>query len=161
MHRDVTFTKERLDQAIINQSWGKVFGIQGVEVMSTRRSDHLPLLLTSKTERNNKDKKSNVFRFESKWSCMEGSNQVIKQAWYNHNWELDNLKNLQKRLNNYRVKITIWSTKHRRYVNKEIEEKTTQLREIQRREGPRESELIRQLDKELDLLLELEDQKWK
>lgn len=63
------------------------------------------------------------------------------------------MDNLQKRHHHYKAKITRWSAKHRRDANIEIEEKATLLREIQQREGPGDSELIRQLDKELDMLL--------
>lgn len=45
--------------------------------------------------------------------------------------------------------------------NQEIEEKTILLKEIQRREEPRDGVIIRQLDKEFANLLELEDIKWK
>lgn len=92
---------------------------------------------------------------------MERSSQVIKQAWHQCNWGLDNLETLQRRLYHCRVEITKWSAKHRRDVHKEIEEKEARLREIQLKEGPGDSELINHLDKELDKLLELKDQKWR
>lgn len=71
------------------------------------------------------------------------------------------MENLYKRLKYCSVELGRWSAKHRKDANKEIEEKTTLLKEIQQREGPRDGVMIRQLDKEIAELLELDNIKWK
>lgn len=46
-HKDVTFTKKRLDRVLANQRWWGKFRFRGVEVLSSRRSDHHPILLST------------------------------------------------------------------------------------------------------------------
>lgn len=45
-HEDETFTKERLDRAVVNSAWKEIFKEGWVEVLVDRSSDHRPLLLT-------------------------------------------------------------------------------------------------------------------
>lgn len=53
-----------------------------------------------------------------------------------------------------------WNAKSNRESNKALEEKTNLLRHLQQEEGTNETEAIKKLDKEVNVLLEQEDTKW-
>jgi exonuclease III len=46
---DETYTQERLDRAVANSGWCDMYKSAGIEVMATKASDHLPLLVTFNT----------------------------------------------------------------------------------------------------------------
>lgn len=57
-HSNATFTKERLDRVLANNIWKKLFKSYGVESMTTRSSDHKPILMSIKLNNHFLRKKS-------------------------------------------------------------------------------------------------------
>lgn len=65
-HSDNTFTKEILDRVVANSQWTDLFRERMVEVLTTRQSDHKPLLLMLSTEMVHVKFRKKGFRFEAK-----------------------------------------------------------------------------------------------
>lgn len=92
---------------------------------------------------------------------MARGEQVIKNTWTESNGGMDTLEDLHKRLKQCSIQLGRWSAHYKKDANKEIEERSNVLKEIQHKEGPSDGALIRKLDKEIAKLLKLEDIKWR
>lgn len=45
-HEDITFTKERLDQALVSTEWGAYYNYTEVELLAVKNLDHWPILVS-------------------------------------------------------------------------------------------------------------------
>lgn len=68
---DENFTNERLDMAVDNKLWLNKFGCSSVEVLISKRSNHQPIMLTTRENFSHVTNKKKVFRFEAKWDLKE------------------------------------------------------------------------------------------
>lgn len=126
-HKDESFTKERLDRALANQKWWEKFGFKGVEVLSSRRSEHQQILLSTREESSKWPKQKKIFRFEAKWTKMTEGELIIRRAWEKTNTSWSSQESFQRKLKIFGREVTKWSAKQRRDLAKEIGEKTCLL----------------------------------
>ncbi|KAF5481359.1 hypothetical protein F2P56_002016 [Juglans regia] len=103
-HGDETFTKERLDRAVANIRWKRMFKEGWVEVLAARCSDHRPILLYVNQTFSSERKRKRLFRYEAKWSLEEDCEEVIKRVWQVRTMGRDIEKDLQLLLEDSRVK---------------------------------------------------------
>jgi hypothetical protein len=70
-------TLVRLDRAFCNSEWELLFTNFALHALSTRVSDHTPILLTRQDRRPRKAS----FKFEDHWLRTDGFIEVVQQAW--------------------------------------------------------------------------------
>jgi hypothetical protein len=160
-HQDGTFMKERLDRAIANKEWCELFANYEVRVLAARTSDHKPLLLTMADTYDSHIRYHKSFKFEASWLEDRECLDVIKEAW-----ELGadggvGMQSTRLRLAQCQTSLVRWSTRKYGDVEKRLKEKTKQLDLMQQHEGEENWGEITALQRDINLILEQEDAKWK
>ncbi|KAF5463963.1 hypothetical protein F2P56_014082 [Juglans regia] len=160
-HGDETFTKERLDRAVANIRWKRMFKEGWVEVLAARCSDHRPILLYVNQKFSSERKRKRLFRYEAKWSLEEDCEEVIKRAWQVKTMGRDTEKDLQLLLEDSREAFQSWSRKITLDKGRLIKEKTERLKKLQEDEGSHNMMEIKKIQEEIGTCLEMEDLKWR
>ncbi|KAG2719857.1 hypothetical protein I3760_02G010500 [Carya illinoinensis] len=80
LHRDETFTNERLDRAVANPDWIEVYKEAWVEVMVASTSDHKPLLVHLIKYKVLEGDIRKTFKYEANWT-LEECELILKKAW--------------------------------------------------------------------------------
>ncbi|XP_024199953.1 uncharacterized protein LOC112203181 [Rosa chinensis] len=75
------FTKERLDRACRNPTWGNMFPCSRVLTLPLSRSDHNPLLVEVNSELVVTHRTPKRFRFEEMWAQHGDCPNVIQKGW--------------------------------------------------------------------------------
>lgn len=153
-HFDDIFTKERLDRFVANPMWFSCFKGAEVEVLTGRCSDHRPLQLCWKASLHLSRRKQFLFRFEASWVKEEVCESLIAEEWGKGGVLTDPLWKVHKLLKGCSGSLLDWARYRKRNRLKEI-------KKLQTDEGPYNSERIKQLQKEVGTLLEIEDLKWR
>lgn len=55
----------------------RIFGCSIVEVLTSRRSDHQPIMLITREKHGEGSKRKKVFRFEGKWVFNKDGEQIV------------------------------------------------------------------------------------
>lgn len=66
------------------------YGNQKTKVLSSTRSDHHPILVTTNKLQTNESRKPKVFKLKAKWIKHEKENHVIKAVLSRKNFALTN-----------------------------------------------------------------------
>jgi hypothetical protein len=150
------FVKVRLDRAVANPQWWCMFEGASVQVLAARSSDHKPLLLNWESNGQGIDKGNRGFKFEMSWTLDEEYRKVVEDAWH----KIPN-DDIRLKLTQCKTNLTNWSRGKFGNSVAIIKQKTRELEELQRQEGPENSDAIKKVQGEIDKLLEQEDLCWK
>ena len=153
---DGNFTKVRLDRAVANTQWCSMFQEASVQVLAGRSSDHKPILLLLDANLQGHGKNRRGFKFEMSWTLEEDYQQVIEATW-NAAPKDDAISKLSE----CRTSLQKWSKGKLGDTMAQIKRKTQDLKMLQRSEGLENSEVINNLNAEIELLLEKVDLRWK
>ena len=153
---DGNFIKVRLDRAVANTQWCSIFKDASVQVLASHSSDHKPLFLMLDVNLPGNGINKRGFKFEMNWTLEEGYQQVIEEAW-NAAPNDDAVSKLTK----CQTSLQKWSKGKLGDNVAQIKQKTHKLEALQRNKGPENSEDIKKLNAEIELLLEKEDLRWK
>jgi hypothetical protein len=93
------FTRERLDRAVANPAWTRMFDAAEVEVLDNSVSDHHPLLVSVSHSDAIKWKKYHFFRYEASWTRKQEHGEIIKKAWRVKQRVSDPWKMIHRKLN--------------------------------------------------------------
>lgn len=96
------------------------------------------------------------FKFEMSWTLEEEYQQIIEEAW-----NAVPTENTRSKLSKCRTSRLRWSKGKSGRIVVFIKQKTKELEVLQQQEGPKNSEEIRKLNGEIEVLLEQEDLRWK
>ncbi|XP_042939417.1 uncharacterized protein LOC122274448 [Carya illinoinensis] len=80
-HEDDSFTKERLDRAVVNAKWREIHTKGWVEVLAARSSDHRPILLSKSLKTDLKGRQKRLFRYEASWALEDSCEGIVKAIW--------------------------------------------------------------------------------
>ena len=153
---DGNFIKVRLDRAVANTQWCSMFKEASVQVLAGRSSDHKPIQLNLATNLQVHGEKRRGFKFELNWTLEAGYQQVVEEAW-----NAEPNEDALSKLSECRISLRKWSKGILGDSATQIKRKTLEVEELQRNEGPENSEAIKSLNAEIELLLEKEDLYWK
>ncbi|XP_042953523.1 uncharacterized protein LOC122290064 [Carya illinoinensis] len=154
---DLSFTKERLDRFVINNSCRTLFKELKVENLIGRCSDHLPILLTGGDGDYNRRRSRVPFRFEACWIKQEGCEQAVKQGW--EKWIVDS-EPIQKVKTKLSVCSGILSSCFKesdKGRTKEIETISKRIKELQGELSQEGMTELKHLQERVGTLLEQED----
>lgn len=86
---------------------------------------------------------------------------MVKTAWRGGVRDRCSLSEVRKQLEGCKYDLSRWSSKKYGAVNKQIRSLSSQLERLQAQEHPGNLERITRIQQEINLLLEMEDIRWK
>jgi hypothetical protein len=155
------FTQERLDRAIANFKSCDNFDKIDAKVLASRSYNHNLLLLSFIKGREQMWKKRRSFCVEASWSHHAGYKVVVKQSWRKKERGEDPWKNMHGNLTRCQRVLKQWVREEVGNASVIIQDKTNELEHVQCREDGRNEELEKTLKKEINTLLEQEDDRWR
>ncbi|GLT72801.1 hypothetical protein SLA2020_447050 [Shorea laevis] len=159
---DSTFTKERLDRAVVNPSWCDKFQAVDVFILATQTSDHCPLLLTYGRQGKEDSDRSNHFKFEASWMVNEACSRIIHDSWAGSHGVGDPLEILIYKLEHCKQALLRWSkTQGRRKRFEWLKKKSKQIEVLQCRTTPDSVGEIKYHQAAIENRLDREELKWK
>lgn len=78
-HKDDTFNKLRLDWVVASIDWIEKFGYQNTKVLSSARSNHQPIFVSTVELQSYEGKKTKLFKFEASWIKHDKKEHLIKE----------------------------------------------------------------------------------
>ncbi|XP_040992690.1 uncharacterized protein LOC121239501 [Juglans microcarpa x Juglans regia] len=126
-HEDETFTKERLDRAVMNSAWKEIFKEGWVEILVDRSSDYKLIMLTLNQPASQEWKVKRMFTYEAKWALEEECKEVIKRVWLRGQADDESAQSMNCLLENVKEALLRWSKKLGGDKGKSIREKTEKL----------------------------------
>lgn len=73
--------KERLDRAVVSSEWREKFRSPEIEVLTSHRSDHNQIPLSTHSSKSNYGKSKKILRFEVSWTLDVKGGQIIDNCW--------------------------------------------------------------------------------
>ncbi|XP_042974797.1 uncharacterized protein LOC122306435 [Carya illinoinensis] len=129
-HSDETFTKERLDRAVVNSSWNDTYAGRELEILVSRCSDHKPILLCCKKPTSLERLNSMGFKYEASWALEEGCRNVIEAEWKKGVEMRNTGLRIQSLLEKCSVALRKWNRHLIKDRGKAILEKTASLKQL-------------------------------
>lgn len=151
------FINERLDWAIATPRWCEKFPNAVVEVLPVSNSDHKPLLPTFDAEYR---MPSQLLRYEAKWNLDEECHLVIQHSWNEGEIGRDQMGAVLQNLVRCKASLNAWSRLKFGGTTRTINSQSKRLERLQREEQPGTLATIREVQGELNKLLEMEYVKW-
>ncbi|XP_042952171.1 uncharacterized protein LOC122289257 [Carya illinoinensis] len=158
-HEDETFTKERLDRAVANSKWMDNHTEGWVEMLVARCSDHRPILLNKSLRVGLGGRYKKLFRFETSWALDGNCEEIVKTVWKEVNRDGIPTMEILHKLAKIEGALSQWSKLMVTDQKKILAEKTAQLRRLQEQKDSHNTAAIKDLQKELGVMLAKEDLK--
>lgn len=130
----------------------------GIEVDSSSCSDHLPLWLYFDKLLCHAPK---IFRYEASWNLTEDCEEVFREAWGKETLPSKGLEATRKKLSKCQDALVEWSNTKNRKVQQPLNRLYSRLDQLQKDEQPGNLAEINQIQTEINLLLEMEDLRWR
>jgi len=152
------FIKERLDRAVATPRWCANFSNVSVETLPVSNSDHKPLLLIFDSVYRMPTK---LFRYEAKWNVDEECLAVVKEVWEPGEVNRDPLGAVMKDLERSQAALIVWSRHKFAGTSRRIKFLMKRLEMLQQQESPGRIASIKEVQGELNKLLDMEDIRWR
>jgi hypothetical protein len=158
---DGNFTKVRLDKPLANKEWCMAFKEMTVHVLAARSSNHKPVMITFRGHDILRFASKKSFQFEAKWLLDDEHYEVVGEAWGHGSGAISAMADVTKKLSTCSGALSKWSYVKHGTAAKALKEKTDQLAKLQKYKGPYNQGPIRLLKKEIALIIDQEELKWK
>jgi hypothetical protein len=132
-----------------------------VQVLEAISSDHNPILILYSDVPPELGSSRRAFKFEAKWQLDPECHDIIKAAWEQDVFESNQLKDIQVRLSACQRNLTRWSKVKFRKDAEILKQKSKRLLELQGNNNSDQVEVVKQIQKDIDDILEREEVKWK
>lgn len=129
-----------------------------VEVLAARSSDHKPLWVQFIQ---GSSRPSRSFKYEACWDKDEESAKVIKTEWEKSLIGENPLSSIMEKLESCAVSLASWNRAKYWDVSKRLNSLTKKLENLQAEQRADDRDEIRQLQGEINHLLEMDDIKWR
>ncbi|XP_062158817.1 uncharacterized protein LOC133866306 [Alnus glutinosa] len=153
-------TLERLDRAVANPGWCNLFDVMEVQVLPCCSLDHIPLFVSFSNSTEVLWTKRRQFWIEAACVKNEHPKTIIKKEWIKvpkrNFWDTVNRK-----LSRCRKSLQVWVRKSAKKEEHKIQGKTQELHSLQQLSNPELCVQERELQKDIQSLLEQEDVKWR
>lgn len=108
-HESSSFTKERLDQTVVNQEWSRIFNDVKVETLVARCLDHKPLLACCGHLGTGLKRRAKLFRYETWWDLEKSFKERVDQLWRSHGVSLNSVNRVLELLLQCQQRLKQWS----------------------------------------------------
>ena len=151
-------TKQRLDRATANRGWTERFPASSISHLFSHASDHIPILLTTMTNRRLRGRGASGFKFEECWLLWDDCEEAMLEAWTNGGQGGSGLGGLRDQIQICGVDLEAWGSSKSKLEKEEIKRLQKKLELLNASEMTKESRnkfllLSKKLD---DLLLKQE-----
>ena len=147
-------TRERLDRAVVNREWKEKFSASTLTHGFSHASDHAPIFLQIRTNRNFRGGGSCGFRFEESWLMWDDFEEVVMDSWANSGGEVVGLRATMEKIKGCGVDLLAWGSAKTAPAMDEIKLLTKKIEEMNEEELTEESrEEVLEASKKLDDLL--------
>jgi hypothetical protein len=160
-HTDNSFIQDRLDRALGNREWCLLFPGAAVFVLEAICSDHNPILVSFKGNKEVYRQCRRGFKFEAAWSRDAEYQSLIQSVWNQDRLEGDSILGIMHRLSSCQRELLRWSKRKFGKVDELLKKKKEQLLELQNRSNSGSLEEIKTIQTEINDILEHEDMRWK
>jgi hypothetical protein len=155
------FTKERLDRVVANGSWGEMHHGLEVTIGVTLCSDHLPIIVTL-SDRSSMPKRPRNFRFEASWELHAKCRDIIANSWEGtQSHAADSWVLLSSKMENCRNSLMGWQREEVEKPRRQFNEQKKRLAALYDAEIEPDAGNVVELQKDLKILMEQEDLKWR
>lgn len=145
---------------VASPGWCSHFQNFHVEVMAARSSDHKPLWVSFPSSLIRSQQRRS-FQFEASWNIDAECEEVIKSVWGEAGEEGNALAETRSKLHRCKSALSEWSCWKLGAVPRTIKRLSRSLEKLQRLEGPGNVLRIKQVQGEIQKLLEMENIHWK
>lgn len=148
--------QERLDYALVNDSWRGFWPVMRVNHLTRFKSDHNPILVRCCTHHRHTMRWTHMFRFDEVWlQNGDECGEVVAETWS------ASADGLQQKLAEVGVALGSWGMEKFGNIPKKVEETRVILQDLQRRDHTSQvGDQIQRAEAELDSLLEQEEIMW-
>lgn len=129
-HKDGTFTKERLDRAVANNTWLSKFGFPSVKVLTTYRLDHCLLFFHIGDTSKGRTKKR-ILIYKAKWALENDGEEIIHLSWQYSNHLSNCWTNIQSKLLQCSRELIKWLANKKKCSKRKIDKKIALLKVLQ------------------------------
>jgi hypothetical protein len=143
---------------VANQAWRDIFPLAEVNVEEAIWSNHSPIFLHLSGMAVRERRMGSKFRHEASWTLKEEYSEVIKQVWGNFLSGTSHWDHLGVKLKGCRNALTQWQRGKKDPKYKELKTKPLKLQE---HEGLSSREEEKNIQKELQILLDRDDARWR
>ena len=151
---DGTVTRVQLDRAVATSTWREHHRSMEVCVLAARSSNHNPVMVVFDKRETRSRGGSRVFKFEDKWWLDSDCSEIIKNAWDGMNMQGGPMMLVRKNQEQCKLRLHGWDKRKFGNMEKGVEKKTKLLANWQQEDGKGNQEKIKQLQLEIDKLLE-------
>jgi hypothetical protein len=151
------FVKERLDRAVAMPCWCAYFPNAQVEVLPVSNSYHQTIWLKLDTEFRMPHR---MFRYEAKWNLDDEYILVVQNRGTEGETSRGPMELVVHGLEWCKIDLKAWSRAKFGSISSTIKSLSRRLESLQPKEHPGNLDSIKQVQGELNKLLEMEDTKW-
>jgi hypothetical protein len=154
-------TRVRLDRAVANQDWSRLFDVVSVDVLSRCGSDHNPLLVFFSKHQDMVWRKRRQFKYEASWEKHKDYGKLVKQVWRVRASAEAAWTKVRNNLKGCQIVFQKWVKKEGGNLEEKIKRKEQELQTLQMKESDIDLEQENQIKEDIHSLLEHEEVKWK
>lgn len=157
--RGTAETKVRLDRAVVNRDWKRIFPDANLRVGFANASDHCPIILSTDAAKTHESRPVQSFRFEPMWLRDNTFNDKVKEAWESSKMDGGTLSEVLQRCGR---ELDKWNKDKFGNVQKHIKSLKSQLEANSRKERTDQSiRTDQRISGELDEWFAREELLWK
>lgn len=147
------FVQERLDRACATFEWRAMFPCSKVTHLQSTYSDHISILINLSKPNQNCRKRKIPRRFEEKWVCQPGYEEVLHASWESKIEGGSPMYRLFDKIKKCRQALVSWSSTIFENFQTQIQEKQVALKELSLQNDLDNHQLIRTLKNDTNALL--------
>jgi hypothetical protein len=147
-------TKEHLDRAIANNSRCVTFQLAKVRVLVGKSSNHKPLLVRLASGDEVQIIYNKRFKVEASWMVDDEYNQIVREAWERGGLGRSKMSLVWQKLAHCQNDLSRWSARKFGDDERKLKQKTKQLEDLQKEEGPENWEAIKLVQYEIEFILQ-------
>lgn len=103
-------TRERLDRAVANVGWKEKYPASKVIHLFSHASDHLPIILQTKTTTRRQTRGTRGFKFEESWLLWDDCEAIVTEAWNKECGLGSPLVSAKEKIANCGVDLLMWGS---------------------------------------------------
>ncbi|XP_075640556.1 uncharacterized protein LOC142612338 [Castanea sativa] len=147
-------TRERMDRAVANREWKDKFSASTLSHGFNHASDHVPIFLQTKTDRDFRGGGPRGFRFEESWLMWDECEEVVIDSWVNSGGDVVGLCATVDKIKSCGVELLTWGSSKTTPNTDEIKHLTKKIERMNEEELTEESrEEVLAASKKIDDLL--------
>jgi len=103
-------TRQRLDRAVPNSEWKNWFPATTVTHLVSHASNHLPLIMQTRSDKEFRNRGTRGFKFEESWLLWDDCEKTVKENWISRSGSDSALVAIQEKINECGVGLQAWGS---------------------------------------------------